>query len=434
MLRSFIAKQMQKEHVPDTLIDLTANRIHADLPKFELGDDANFIKRLNDAIATLNLEDQLNAYSLLDIDPDTYQIKGYKTNALDLIKDTLAIHLHDNGTVPNTDIALLRARLALESGNREIEEKTPIEYAKSRGVVEELLLYAINNSLEVDGVDPIAYAHDKGEQLEGKDPIIWALDNGKQIDGKDPLEWAVENDGKINGHPTLKVLLDNVQNDLDKIAWMKHAMDSNAKVDGEHVLQWVYRDANLQNQEVMAEVFKYALDKDLMIDGIPFAQWFDETHEVDYSINEAVNAGKTIAGKPALKWAIENDKQVSGKPALEWAYDSKKITKKSVKHAIDNDFRVGGKSALEWSVRKGIIPKDKALSYVIENDLQVEGKPGAQWVIEQGADPNEVIKMAEAKGAKIAGQEPMQWVRDNSVALGEHTAKVYAKHGAAVEK
>jgi hypothetical protein len=216
----------------------------SDLPKFEVGNDAAFTQRINEFIQNLDLADKLNVYSLLDIDEDTYQIKGYKEDALQIIKDILAIHLHDKGTVLNPDIDFLRAKVGFfDSQLQEVQGQEILEYVKSKGIEEKILLYALDKDHEIAGIDPVKWAIDNDLRINGKKAIEWAVKNDLEIDGKLALEWAFINDKTIGGKQA-----------------MEFATINNVNVGGVSVMDWVDKNADRliaakdgTNREVVGE-------------------------------------------------------------------------------------------------------------------------------------------------------------------------------------
>jgi len=389
LLKSSIERQLNSEHSGEILIDLTADRIMSDLPKFKVGNDKKLIESLDEFFQNLGVADKLNTYSLLDFDEDTYQIKGYKENALEVIKDTLAIHLHDKGTVLNPDIDFLRAKVEyFDSQLSEVQGHEILEYVKNKGLEEKILLYALDKDYEIDG----------------KDPIKWAIDNNLNINGKSAIEWAIEKDLKVDGKSAFSYAVEDLGKNQGKL--LEHVINNDLKVDGKSAFSYAVEDLG-KNQ---GKLLKYAIDNDLIIDDKPAFLYAVEDlgKNKDELLKYAVDNDIKIGGESAIKLAVKSDEKINGKPAFLYAVeDLGKNEEKILKYAIKNDINIAGKPALEWAVL---------------NDKTIAGESPVAY--------------AHSINVKVAGMDLMDWVDKNvdrllskkapkEMVVGRHTEKVY---------
>ena len=337
LLKSSIERQLNSEHSGEILIDLTADRIMSDLPKFKVGNDKELIESLDEFFQNLGVADKLNTYSLLDFDEVTYQIKGYKENALEVIKDTLAIHLHDKGTVLNPDIDFLRAKVEyFDSQLSEVQGYEILEYVKNKGLEEKILLYALDKDYEIDG----------------KDPIKWAIDNNLNINGKSAIEWAIEKDLKVDGKSAFSYAVEDLGKNQVKL--LKYAIDNDLIIDDKPAFLYAVEDLG-KNQD---EFLKYAVDNDIK-----------------------------IGGESAIKLAVKNDEKINGKSAFLYAVeDLGKNEEKILKYAIKNDINIAGKPALEWAILNDkTIAGESPAAYAHSINVKVGGMDLGDWA-EKNAD------------------------------------------------
>ena len=437
LLKSYVERQLNSEHSGEILIDLTADRIMSDLPKFEIGNDATFTQSIDEYIQNLDLADKLNVYSLLDIDEDTYQIKGYKEDALQIIKDTLAIHLHDKGTVLNADIDFLRAKIGFfDSQLQEVQGQEILEYIKSKSIEEKILLYAL----------------DKGHEIDGIDPVKWAIDNDLRINGQKAIEWALENDLQIDGKPAFSYAIEDLNINQNRL--LKHMLDNDLKISNKPAFLCAIEDFGKPKQEV----FDYLVNNNQNINGVNPVLWASEQ---DLQINGmdpvlyCLQNDLKIDGQKAIKWAVKNDLEIDGKPAFLYAVEDLGQSKdKLVKWAVKNDIKIRGESAIKLTVKHDEIidgkpaflyavedlgkKEESVLKYAIKNDVAIGGVPALEWAFinDKIIDGKQAMEFATTNNVNVNGTSVMDWIDKNADRLlaekdginrevvGKHTRRI----------
>ncbi|MCE2992753.1 MAG: hypothetical protein LW826_00910 [Candidatus Jidaibacter sp.] len=105
--------------------------------------------------------------------------------------------------------------LGNQLNNTVIQEYTKKDAYKNL-IDSQLIEYAIYNSIEIDGQDPIVYAANNAVKIDAKDPIVYAIENAIKIQEQDPLLYAIENAIKIQGKPPVHYAIENSM-ELDNV-------------------------------------------------------------------------------------------------------------------------------------------------------------------------------------------------------------------------
>jgi hypothetical protein len=184
-----------------------------------------------------------------------------------------------------------------------------------------------------------------GIKVSGKPAIIWLSEKNALIDGKPALEKAIDTSLQLNGVPILKYLIDNnipVQGEhaaiwaQSKLAQANDETTKNKyKIDNLEPLKYVFREGFIK-PDARPEARKAAINlcREGFIDG-------------KFAIENAIEQGIQIDGKPILEYFVENNLNILHEPAAVWAQRKFAITG-------EEKYKVNGMEPLEYVVLKGI--------------------------------------------------------------------------------
>lgn len=278
---------------------------------------------------------------------------------------------------------------------------------------------AINMDVNIDGKNPILYAHENNIKMDGKPALIYAINNGLQIDEKPAINYFIENNIDVNGKPAL--------------IW---ASENNIKIEGKDpIIYYLENDIKIDNKtpaEIIEEyeaknpdspsIFEKIVQKQITIAGKKPIQYL-----IDHKIK--------IAGKAPSTWAVESDIKIGDEPALEYFIKNDiRINKKSaINWASEKGLRIHGKDPLEWAIEnnaeihdieKGKIP---VIQWALKHDRKINNKPVLDWAVENDIeiDGEKAILWAVKKGRYIDEKPALIWAAENDIMLGDKTLARY---------